>query len=134
MKIKQIYHPYYLWEDYINGMWKKAIKEQEQELITESYLFMRNHKLFGEAMNGVVNNWKYTCEHNLTDSSINHKAFLGQCAVCYQLGAPEYITRIAWSMLSENEKDLANKEAKKNIKLFIQKLKNTKYVSKELFG
>lgn len=132
--MKQIYHPYYLWEDYINGMWKKAIKEQEQELITQSYEFMRNHKLFGEAMNAVVNNWKYTCEHNLTDNSINHKAFLGQCAVCYKLGAPEYITRIAWSMLNDNEKDLANKEAKKNIKIFIQKLKNTNYVSKELFG
>lgn len=134
MKIKQIYHPYYLWEDYVNGMWKKAIKEQEQELITKSYEFMKNHKLFGKAMNNVINNWKYTCEHNLTDNSINHKAFLGQCAVCYELGSPEYITRICWSMLSDNEKDLANKEAKKNIKLFIEKLKNNKYVNKELFG
>jgi hypothetical protein len=133
MKIKQIYHPYYLWEDYINGMWKKAEKESEQDLIKKATEFMSDHEKFGEAMNKVVENWKYTCEHNLTDPLINHKAFIGQSAVCYELKIPEYITRIAWSCLTENQQFLANKQAGKAIKKFILNHKKLNYVSKELF-
>lgn len=133
VKTKQIYHPYYLWEDYINGMWKKLKKEEEQDYIKLSYEFMRNHENFGLAMNKVINEWIYTCQHNLTDSSINHRAFLGQCAVCYEIGSPEYITRIAWSMLNDEEQNLANKQAKKNINIFLQNLKNQKNVNQNLF-
>ena len=30
MKVKQIYHPYWKWEDYLNGMWRKETKEYEE--------------------------------------------------------------------------------------------------------
>jgi hypothetical protein len=133
MKIKQIYHPYYLWEDYINGMWKKANKLDEQDLIKKATEFMSDNIKFGNAMINVVDNWKYTCEHNLTDPLINHKAFIGQTAVCYELKIPEYITRIAWSCLTEKQQFLANKQASKAINKFKLNHKKLNNVIKELF-
>lgn len=133
MKIKQIYHPYHLWEDYQNGMWNKAEKEIEKELLDVAIEFTGDHKRYGAAMIKVIENWKYTCEHNLTDNSINHKAFIGHCAVCLELGIPEYITRNAWGYLTERQQFLANKEALKAIKQWKLNQKTQQYVSKELF-
>jgi hypothetical protein len=136
MKLKQIYHNYNFWEDYTNGMWKKINKETEKDSINAAIEFMNDTKLFSEAMFGVVDNWHYTCEQNLTDNMIYHRAFIGQCAVCYALGLPEYITREAWGHLTLEKQFLANKEASKAIKKW--KLKQSKkqqnYVNKELFG
>jgi hypothetical protein len=131
--MKRIYHPYTLWEDYLNGMWKKANKENEEIMLKKAIEFTGDYKKYGNAMINVVNNWKYTLEHNLTDNTINKKAFIGHCAVCYELGIPEYITRLAWSYLNNEQQYMANKQAEYAIKLWTKKQNEKKYVSKELF-
>jgi hypothetical protein len=133
--MKQIYHNYNLWEDYQNGMWKKVSKEEEDDILPIAIEFMSNHIKFGEAMMNVINNWVYTCEQNLTDASIYHKPFIGQCAVCYELGIPEYITRLAWNKLTDEQQLLANKQAGIAIRTWKKKhiKKNQNYVNKELF-
>jgi len=135
MKIKQIYHNYNLWEDYKNGMWRKLSKEEDEDILPDIVDFMKNSDKFGEAMMNVVKEWIYTCEHNLTDNAIYHKPFIGQCAVCYELKAPEYLTRLAWNKLTNEEQINANKKAALAIKYWKkQQLKKTiNYVNKELF-
>ncbi len=108
---KRIYHHYEKWEDFKAGMWKRCLPEDEKELLEKAIEFTGNHVKYGLAMMRVIREWPLTCEHNLTDNSINHKAFIGHCAVCLQLDIPEYITRLAWSYLNKDQQDKANERA-----------------------
>lgn len=114
--MKQIFHNYTKWEDFINGMWRKETKQYEEKFLPIAIEFTGNDELYGSAMLEVIDNWKITCEHNLSDKSINRKAFIGHCAVCYKLGIPEYITRMAWHHLTEDQQNKANKRAEYAIK------------------
>lgn len=121
--MKQIYHPYHLWECYLNGMWRKETKEYELSKINEIIEFTGNHILYGNAMFEVIEKWIYTMEHNLTNSSINKKAFIGHCACCFKHGYPEYLVRQAWWQLNDNQRNLADKQAIKAFKTWIQNKK-----------
>lgn len=75
-------------------------------------------------MKEVIAQWPNTMMNSLTNTSINRKAFLGHCAVNYKLGIPEYITRIAWSELTEQQRIDANKEAESCIKKYENEIQN----------
>lgn len=116
--MKQIYHQYTNWECFKNGMWLKLEAEQEREFLQIAIDFTSNHIKYGIAMLRVIKEWPISCENHLTDISINRKAYIGHCAVCLELGIPEYITRKAWSFLTQEQQDLANKEAEKAILIY----------------
>lgn len=121
MKIKRIYHPYTSWEDYNNGMWREIKdKEERADLLKKAIEFIGDHKLYGKYMIKVIENWTITCEHNLTDSSLNKQAWIGHCACSLAINCPEDITREAWNYLTKEQQDLANREADKAIRLWIQ--------------
>jgi len=119
--IKQVYINYKYWEDYINGMWRKLSKEDEVEFLKLAIEFTSDHFRYGKAMRRVIVEWPNTCMHNLSDLSINRKAFIGHCAVCIELNIPEYITRMAWGKLTDEQRMLANSEAAATIKMWEQK-------------
>ena len=106
--IKQIYHPYWLWEDFKNGMWRKLTKEEESELLPQVIEFTGNHELYGGAMFEVIREWKYSCEHNLSDLNVNRRAWLGHAACCFKHGWPEYLVREAWNQLTSDQQFKAN--------------------------
>ena len=128
----RIFHPYWLWEEYKAGMWRTESKEYNETNLHNVIEFTGNHILYGEAMIKVVDNWKISCEHNLTDLSINRKAWIGHAACCYEKGYPEYLVREAWGHLNEQQQYLANLEAEKAIKYFENKINKT-HNAKELF-
>lgn len=105
--IKQIFHPYEKWEDYRNGMYNEdKVGRKERVLIAK--LILTNPQLLEECMRRVVKEWKYATEHNLTNPSINHQAFLGQCACSIYGKVHEDETREAWNTLSNEERYVAN--------------------------
>lgn len=110
---KQIYTPYYDWECFKNGMWNKCLDDEKN--LNKAIKFTSNHIVYGEAMSEVINLWENSMLNFLTNKSINRKAYLGHCAVCYKLNIPEHITRKAWKYLTEDQKLKANLEASKNI-------------------
>jgi hypothetical protein len=118
MKIKRKYVQYYEWEDWLNGMWNKADKDKEVKLLSIAIKFTGDHVLYSQAMGEVILSWPRTMVNSLTNVSINRCAFLGHCAVCYKLQIPEYITRIAWKELTNEQRFLADKEAEKHIKRY----------------
>ena len=109
--MKRIYHYYEKWEDFHAGMWSRSIPEDETNQLKQAIEFTGNHIKYGIAMMRVIREWPITCEYNLTNKSINQKAFIGHCAVCLQLGIPEYITRLAWSYLTNEQQNKANERA-----------------------
>ena len=62
-------------------------------------------------MNFVVDNWKHSMEHNLTNNSMNHIAYIGQSACCNYFKIPNSITMECWSKLSKDVQQRANKNA-----------------------
>jgi hypothetical protein len=104
----QIYKPYHLWEDYKFGMWRKETKDYEEKNIDAIIDFTGDYKLYGNSMLLVIKEWPVSCEHNLTNLSLNRKAWLGHAACCIEHGWPEYLVRRAWGMLSEQQRFHAN--------------------------
>lgn len=105
----KIWHPYWTWEDI--GMWRKASKKEEKLLIQKAIEFTGNTELYGEWMLKVIEQYEYACQHNLTDSSINQRAWIGHAACHMAIDAPEYITRHAWGFLTDKQQLEANCKA-----------------------
>jgi hypothetical protein len=117
--MKQVWHPFWDWEDYKAGMWTKLSRDEERRLLPLAIEFTGDHFAYGAAMHRVIFEWPITMEHNLTNPSINHKAFVGHCAACLDRGYPEYITRAAWKVLTDQQQGLANWQAQKAIDKWI---------------
>ena len=108
----RIYHDYRLWEEVKHNMWGDA----KDNALKEAIELISNHKLYGFFMMRVANEWKYSCENALTDQSLNKKAWIGHAAVALAIGCPEDITRKAWGYLTDEQRILANEEARRAIR------------------
>lgn len=113
--ITRFYIPYFEWEDWINGMWHKATPDQEKEMLKKAIEFTGNNIKYGDAMAKVIKAWPKTMLNSLTNTGINRRAFLGHCAVTFELQIPEYITRMAWKELTTEQQELADKQAQNYI-------------------
>jgi hypothetical protein len=120
----QIFIHYEKWEDFHSGMWRKLPKNEEESFRIIAIKFTGNHILYGAAMIRVVNEWPYTCLHNLSNTSINRKAFIGHAACSLQINCPEYIVRQAWWKLTEEQRIMADEQAEIAINLWEQRRKS----------
>lgn len=111
--IKRVYHPYWMWEEIKHNMWGTV--NNRFEMLEWAIEFTGNHELYGEWMMNVVNDWRHSCEHNLSNLTQNRKAWIGHAACAYANNCPEDIVRSAWSHLSEEQQRLANGVADKAI-------------------
>lgn len=107
----RIYHRYELWEEVAAGMWRDVRESKKEKYIERARMFMSDDMIFGMYMRDVIEKWKYSCEHNLTDLNQNRVAWLGQAACALALRCPEDLTRAAWSLLTNEQQDKANKKA-----------------------
>jgi hypothetical protein len=109
--VKQKYHPYKEWEDYLAGMWRKVPSSEEAKYLDEAIRFTGDALEYGSYMLRVAKEWPISCEHNLTDISQNRRAWIGHAACCLAIKCPEYLTRQAWGYLSQKQQDEANAQA-----------------------
>jgi len=107
----RIFHTYDKWECYKAGMYnttKDGMKKTECEELYRDIL--SDSMRFSEILERVISEWKYSCEHYLSNISMNRLAWLGQAAVCYDSGVPATF-RGGWSLLTGNQQDEANEVA-----------------------
>lgn len=114
--MNRIYHPYWLWEDYRFGMYGKPKKGGKQKRIEIVIECLGNPKVCDEYMERIINEWKYSCEYRLSNTSINRVAWIGQASMCLYSGIKESETREGWWLLTEEQRDKANEIAKEKIK------------------
>ena len=86
--------------------------------------FTGNATLYGEWMRRVTDEWRYSCEHNLTKVDTNRKAWIGHAAVALAMQCPEDIVREAWGYLTQEQQDLANMQAQQAIEHWEQKCRS----------
>jgi hypothetical protein len=108
--MRQFWTPYWDWEDWKNKMWVKS----EFDLHT-CVKFTGDTERYGAAMQEVIYKWPNTMLNSLTNPSINKRAFLGHCAASLEINCPEYVTRMAWRELSDQQRELADAVAQKTI-------------------
>lgn len=112
----KIWHPYHLWEDL--AMWRDIEKPEYDRLLPMAVEFTGNYRLYGEFMRKVLVEFPIACEHNLTCPSMNKRAWIGHAACYLAINCPEYVTRHAWGMLTEEQRVLADMQADEAIDLW----------------
>lgn len=121
----EIWHPWWLLEEIKSNMWGSI--NDRKTWLEVAIKFTGNADLYGEYMIEVCNNWKYSCEHNLTKSG-DKRSWIGHAAVALALEIPEDIVRQAWGYLTQEQQDKANKKAEEAINYW--RLKNAKTITR----
>lgn len=109
----RIYHPYYIWEDYLGGMYNETT--QDEMMIFDCVQLLSNPESFRVASLRLLTEWKMSTENNLSNTSCNRRAWIGAAACCITLGATEITVRKAWRLLTDMERYEANMIADKII-------------------
>ena len=105
---ERVFHTYDKWECHKAGFYKSKKEGMTKEESIQAYAdFLSNDELFKKGLEGVINNWKYSCEHYLTNPSMNKIAWLGQAAMCYMTGVPSVFCS-GFNLLSEEQQEHAN--------------------------
>ena len=120
--MKRIYHHYNLWEDCKNGILENNFSElEEEELTIKAKELLCDKEEFYKIALKVITEWKYSSEQNLSNTSRNRQAWIGQASCCYKCKVPEYITKYAWRLMTFEEQEQANRIADKIISIWEDK-------------
>lgn len=104
----RIFHTYDKWECHKAGFYNSMKEGWTHEQCEQEYLrILADAKLFEQILVKLTVEWKHSCEHYLTNKSMNRIAWLGQAAVCYESGVPSKYS-YCWGMLTEQQQNEAN--------------------------
>jgi len=121
-KETRILHTYEKWECFKAGFYEthppKGMKEEDCEQTYADFLSDVNG--FEIILNKIINEWKNSCEHYLTNDSMNRIAWLGQAALCYKYKIPSCY-RGGYNMLSRQQQMDADKMALKYLNKWLKR-------------
>jgi len=112
----RIYHRYEFWEDHKAGFYDNISGKNKDEMIKKVVEMFSSAELTEKFMLSVIENWTYSCEHNLSNPALNKIAYIGQSACCLYAGVPSTITMFAWSLVEEKYRKQADKIAESVLK------------------
>lgn len=124
LAVDRVWYPYTEWECYRAGFFTPTgdtatltrWRAQYAELLSDVGAFRR-------AMDRVVDEWRLSTIHNLTNEGMNRIAWLGQSSACITFGACAEQTRSAFNMLSQKQQDAANAAAATHLADWVRLLK-----------
>jgi hypothetical protein len=108
----EVWHPWWLLEEVKHNMWGEVSRRRTWLQI--AIAFTGDHELYGCWMKRVAEQWRHSCEHNLTKPG-DKRPWIGHAAVALAIGCPEDIVREAWGSLSEEQQVRANAKASEAI-------------------
>ena len=114
MKLDRVWHDIARWEEIDAGMWSDV--DDPSLHLRKAIVFTGDHELYGSYMQRVIKEWPISCENALTDYNLNRRAWVGHAACAMALGCPEDITRKAWGYLTDEQQEMANRQADGAIK------------------
>ena len=95
--------------------------------------FLSDSKRFESALQGVVSEWKHSCEHYLTNKAMNRIAWLGQAAMCYATGIPA-VYRNGFNLLTKTQQEKANNVALKWLNIWLSRNSRNQVEMDEAMG
>lgn len=117
----RIFHTYDKWECHKAGFYESKKQGMTDEECENEYVrVLGDTALFASILEKVISEWKFSCEHYLTNRSMNRIAWLGQAAVCYHSGVPSKYSG-AWFKLTEQQQNEANEVALKYLNIWLDR-------------
>jgi ParB-like chromosome segregation protein Spo0J len=109
----RVFHTYDKWECHKAGFYATSVDGKSKEECESEYAeFLRDLHAFEEAAMCVISEWKYSCEHYLTNKAMNRIAWIGQASMCYANGIPSRFCA-GFNQLSKEEQEAADAVALK---------------------
>jgi hypothetical protein len=110
--VKRIYHTWEKWECYPAGFYEDKVPNgmTPPEAPARYAAFLRDTAAFEAALARVISEWKFSCEHYLSNVNMNRIAWLGQASACIALGLPSAF-RSGFHLLTPDEQATANETA-----------------------
>lgn len=109
----RIFHTYDKWECHKAGFYANIKDGMSHEECENEYIrILTDIPLFESILEKVIIEWKFSCEHYLSNKAMNRIAWLGQASVCYETGVPSRYSS-AWFKLTEDQQNKANYSALK---------------------
>lgn len=117
--MKRIFHPYDKWEDFRHGFFggKEYPKDDTLELYAS---LLKDLPKFEKALQTIISEWKYSCEHNLSNEAMNRVAYLGQASCALVYNVPHNVSMGGYNLLSSEEQKAADQMAQKYLDLWIK--------------
>jgi ParB-like chromosome segregation protein Spo0J len=108
----RVFHTFDKWECFAAGFYETAPpKGMTKTQCEEEYAkFLSDDKLFRKTLKKVTTEWVHSCEHYLTNDSMNRIAWLGQASLCYAKKIPAAF-RGGFHLLTEEDQLRANTTA-----------------------
>lgn len=108
---ERIFHTWDKWECYKAGFYESKHPTLSNEECKTIYAnFFREDGLFDLILTEMIPKWRNSCEHYLTNKSMNRIAWLGQAAVCYKHAVPACYSG-AWFDIDQEQRDAADETA-----------------------
>lgn len=119
--VKRIYHTWDKWECFRVGFFDnrppKGISENDCKDMYASLL--KDIDEFKRIMIFIISEWKYSCEHNLTNDRMNRVAWMGQAALAYKYMIPARF-RGGYYLLTDEQQKAADEAALEIINLWME--------------
>lgn len=104
----RIYHTFEKWECFKAGFYEEQPKGMTVEEGEKKYQeFLSDLNAFENALKVVISEWKFSCEHYLTNDRMNRIAWLGQASVAQALNIPS-CCRGGYHLLTQDQKNAAD--------------------------
>lgn len=104
----RVFHTFDQWECYKAGFYATGVEGITLEQGREQYRdFLADLSRFEIGLKGVVSGWPNSCEHYLTNESMNRIAWLGQAAACYVEGLPS-LYRGGFNLMTKEQQESAD--------------------------
>jgi len=125
--MKRIYRDCAEWEEIAHNMWGESSNAKHD--LERAISLTGDHTLYGHYMLRVIVEWPISCQNALTDNLLNKNAWIGHAAVALAMNIPEDITRKAWGFLTDEQRILANREAKRAVQLWVDRAEQSEGLS-----
>jgi hypothetical protein len=123
-EFKQTFYHFSLWEDWKNGFYETSKCENKS---IQSKDVLSNESRCFDSMNRVITQWPYSSVQNLTNLSINRRAWLGQASCLLEVQSNHIQTINGWNLMPQKHQAMANYIADQIIHLFEMKFMDGEY-------
>ena len=117
----RIFHTYDKWECYKAGFYNTTPPEgmSADDCEKEYARFLSDDDAFRDSLNHIIKKWRYSCEHYLTNKSMNRVAWLGQAALSHARGIPSKYCG-GFYHLNLEQQNLANQTAYEYLNMWLE--------------
>lgn len=128
---ERIFHTYDKWECAKSNFYKSTHETLSADEAKQAYAkFLGNDNEFRKATESVISEWVNSCEHYLTNKSMNRIAWMGQASAAYAKGLPSVFCS-GFNLLTEEQQLKANQIALEAINKWMRQNNRTELTMEE---